>query len=295
MALFNTNREPKDYVPEAAKKTGVKLGFSTIWREIVSLITLNFMFDLFLLPIGGVIMAWALMDDPVAFLIVAGILVLLFILVFPAALTATSRITTAMVRDENFFLWPDFWKSWKNNFGKSLGGGLLFFLALGLLCLAAFVYYNIFGSNSIMMVILGAFAACLFIIALMGSFYFWPMLAYVDLPLKALLKNSLILVLGCWKRSLLGLLTVFVTLLIAGLWPSNRYDFLAIFILMLGFSLFSLCMNFALYPAIYEKVIKKEEEAAAREVSHVEGLTWEEPEELKSASVKDLDFGPDED
>jgi len=295
MALFNRNRENKDYVPEAAKKTGIMLGLSTIRRELISLITLNFMFDLFLLPAGGIFLAWALLDDPYTFIIIAAVLVLLTLLTMPAAITAMNRITTTMVRDENFFLWPDFWKAWKNNFGKSLAGGMIFSVALGLFLLAAYVYYQIFGSNSLFMVIIGAFSACLFIITLMAGFYFWPMLSYVDLPLKALLKNSLILVLGCWKRSLLGLLTLAVTLLTVGFWPSDHYDFLVIFFLMLGFSLFSLCMNFSLYPAIYDKVIRKEEEAAsAAAVSHVEDLKWDDAEELRSASVKDLDFGPDE-
>lgn len=295
MALFKNDRQQNDYVPEMAKKTGIRLGLSTIRRELISLFTLNFMFDIFLLPLGGIFLAWALLDDAVVFLIVGGALALLFILTMPAAVAAMSRITTTMVRDENYFLWPDFWKAWKNNFGKALAGGLLFSTVLGLMTLAAVVYYNIFGSNSFLMVIIGAFDACLFIIALLASLYFWPMLSYVNLPLRALLKNSVILVLGCWKRSLLAVLTIVITLAVVGFWPSNHYDFLVIFFLMFGFALFSLCMNFALYPAIYEKVIQKEEQAAEDQVSHVENLTWEEPEQLQSASVKDLDFGPDED
>lgn len=295
MALFDTNRETPGTDRNEPKKTGIMLGLSTIRRELISLITLNFIFDIFLLPLAGIFLAWNICGWPEGPIII-GVCILVFFLTMPATLTAMSRITVTMVRDENYFLWPDFWKAWGRNYGKSLLGGFVFLFGTGMLVLAGYVYYQIFGGHSFLLVIILGFAACMVIILLTAGFYYWPMLSYIDLPFKALMKNSLLLVLGCWKRSLLVLLCVLAVFLVVGFWPPTAYDFLLILALMFGVSLFSLCTSFAVYPAIDEKVIRKAEEAAdgsdAEFHSH-EDLTWEE-EELHSASISELDFGPDE-
>ena len=310
MALFNRNGNKKDYDRYAPKKTGILLVLSTMWRELLNLITLNFTFDIFLMPVLFSGLCMIFLPTPVN-AIISLILLLLAALFLPTALTAMSRITVTMVRDENCFVWKDFWDAWKKNCGKSLAGGLILNVALGLFILSFVVYRNIFGTNSFLMVIIGAFCACLGIIAVTAQMYFYPMTAYVDLPLKALLKNSLLLVMGSWKRSILGWLaiipaaiiislaffgvaedgTIVLTLLVGG-----GNEIALVFVLLVGFAVFSLCQSFALYPAILDKVIRKEErpaESLATGLHSREKIHWEE-EELKSASVKDLDFGPDE-
>ena len=294
MALINTDKENRGAGSGGPKKTGIMLGLSTIRRELTSLITLNFTFDLFLLPLIGAFLAWNLCDWPEG-AVIAGGCILVFVLTMPAALTALSRITVTMVRDENYYLWPDFWKAWARNYGKSLLGGLVFFAGTGMLALAAYVYSRIFAANTFLLVIIFAFTACLALILLTAGFYYWPMLSYIELPFKALMKNSLILVLGSWKRSLRAYLCILAVLLVIGFWPSTAYDVLLILFLMIGISLFSLCMSFAVYPAIEEHVIRKAEEKApslATGLHSHEALKWEE--ELKSAGIEDLDFGPDD-
>ena len=67
-------------------------------------------------------------------------------------------------------------------------------------------------------VLLAGFAACVVLLTLCVSFYFFPMLAMVDLPLGALLKNSMALVFGNIGKTLLALL-LFVLLM----WLSGEY------------------------------------------------------------------------
>jgi len=310
MALFNRNTNKKDYDRYAPKKTGILLVLSTCWRELLNLITLNFTFDIFLLPaiLAGVAMIFLPTDTG---FIVSLICLLIAFLFMPTGMTAMSRITVTMVRDENFFVWKDFWRHWKKNLGKSLVGGLIFNIAVLAFIMSFIVYRNIFGANSFLMVIIGAFCACLGIIAFTASLYFYPMTAYVDLPLKSLLKNSLILVLGCWKRSILAWLAfipaaIIISLAFFGLDSAGNFvvtlfvgggnEVALVFVLLIGFAIFSLFQSFALYPAIVDKVLRKEERAAeslATGLHTKEKLSWEE-EGLKSATVKDLDFGPDE-
>jgi len=287
MSLFGNNTDKPEITKDTPKKTGPALWFSTIVRELRSLISLNFMFLIFVIPF---ISAFTAFVSGYSLIIVAALLVIgLFFL--PAALTAMSRITVTMVRDENFFLWQDFWKSYRTNFAKSLLGGFLFGLGFVLLSLAAFVYYNLFGT-SVLMAIIAAFTACLLIFILGASLYYWPMLSYVELPAKVLLKNSLILVFGCWKNTLLALLVFALALFVmVGLYPNTISLFVTA---MIGFSFTSLGLNFAVYPAIYDKVIRKAEEKEGPAKPHISDLSWDEESELQPAGLDSLDFGPEE-
>lgn len=133
------------------------------------------------------------------------------IITIPAALTAMHRITSVMVRDENHFLWPDYWKAFRRDFWKSLGGGAAIAAVMALFVLSTVFYYNLMQVNKVF-VLLAGFAACVVLLTLCVSFYFFPMLAMVDLPLGALLKNSMALVFGNIGKTLLALL-LFVLLI----------------------------------------------------------------------------------
>lgn len=247
---------------------------SMLYRELVSLISLNLMFVFSCIPI----------------------------ITIPAALTAMNRITCTMVQDQNYFLWQDYWKTFKREFGKSLLGGLVFGIAFGLFLLAGFVYYNIFGKSFLFTIIL-AFTACFLIIIYLASTYYWTMLAFVDLPFKALLKNSLIMVLGCWKRSLIALVIIAAHLFFAvGLAPvtvgysTTLTDVWVFVVFLVLFSANSLLLNYAIWPAIYEKVVKPEErekKSAATQFGTKEKITWDNENEIQSASAANLNWEDD--
>ena len=244
--------------------------FGTLRRELLSILTLNLLFIVTCLPV----------------------------ITIPAAITSMSRITGMMVQDQNYYLWGDYFKTFKKEFGRSLVGGLVFSTVIFLLLLAMLVYYSMFGQSVLFMVI-AAFAVCLLIIATMASVYYWTMLAFVDLKVKTLLKNSLIMVMGCWKRTVLAFFVVLVQLFFGiGLAPVGLGRITAVTdiwvfgVFLIMFSLNNLLINFAIWPAIYEKVIRQDEDAgkpSATALHSKEALRWEEnPEELQSAGTDSL-------
>ncbi|MCQ2401115.1 MAG: hypothetical protein MJ059_04235 [Lachnospiraceae bacterium] len=290
MALFD-NKEKADVVKNAPPKTGAALLGSTVWRELRSLLTLNFMMDLFWIsPLMAVLSV--LFAAPRALIVIMLILGIISLICLPAAITAENRITATMVRDENFFLWQDFKKAFTKNFGKALAGGFVYTLLITVFVFAGTVYYSMFG-KSMLFSIIAAFDLCLIIIVFTASLYYWTMLAYVELPFGALFKNSLIMVLGCWKRSLLAWLTELVTVL---LFLFVKMDLIILLLGLFVIALNSLMINFAIYPAIYDKVIKKSEHETGSFAQDInsEPLSWDSEDELKSASIDSLDFGSDD-
>ena len=174
------------------------------------------------------------------------------------------RITSVMVRDENHFLWPDYWKAFRRDFWKSLGGGAAIAAVMALFVLSTVFYYNLMQVNKVF-VLLAGFAACVVLLTLCVSFYFFPMLAMVDLPLGALLKNSV------------------------GLLP---YSF--IFAALIMFSFVASITTYLTYPAIEARVMRREEGHAAGELYQTLPQQEQPEVQLRSAGLDELRFEDDE-
>ena len=160
---YEPRKDRPDLERSAIRKRGFVGYMDMLWREFFELLKLNLLFVLSCVPI----------------------------ITIPAALTAMHRITSVMVRDENHFLWPDYWKAFRRDFWKSLGGGAAIAAVMALFVLSTVFYYNLMQVNKVF-VLLAGFAACVVLLTLCVSFYFFPMLAMVDLPLGALLMSIMI-------------------------------------------------------------------------------------------------------
>ena len=172
---YEPRRDRPDLERSAIGKHGFVGYMDMLWREFFELLKLNLLFVLSCVPI----------------------------ITIPAALTAMHRITSVMVRDENHFLWPDYWKAFRRDFWKSLGGGAAIAAVMALFVLSTVFYYNLMQVNKVF-VLLAGFAACVVLLTLCVSFYFFPMLAMVDLPLGALLialyiKNAYNILMFAWS------------------------------------------------------------------------------------------------
>ena len=283
MSLRNRNKDGKDGKQE--KPEGLLLVLLTVWRELRSLILLNFNLDVFIV-LPTIFLMGMYLDWPKALNIVLGVLSLASLLAVPAALTAANRITVSMVRDENYFLNRDFWRMIPENFGKALLGALFYAGILGILVLSGMSAYQMFGSGTLFYIVSGV-ELCVGIVIFTASLYFWTMLSLIDLPLKPIIKNSLLIVPLCWKRSRLALFAVlFVTIFLSCFTIST-----ALFLLGLIFlSILILSVNFATYPAIKRLVIlkespkKKPDEVVLR---FGETLTWNAEEDKPATSEKD--------
>lgn len=250
MSIFPfRNKEKPDIPKDAPKKTGIRLVASTVWREFFGLLKLNLLFLLASLPVVTI----------------------------PAAIKAMSRITLRMVRDENYFLWHDFWVAFKDDFWKSFFGGLLFLVAFALFTLSIIVYW-IFGTEvHWALLIFASLSLALLLWAYIASLYFFPMNAYVELTFWQLLKNSVLLVFSGWKRSGLVLVSVIVFLFAAiALLPYS-----AVYLAFIGFSLTNLLVSFAVYPVIEKRTVRIESEEETETVL--------DPAELQSATFKGWD------
>lgn len=270
---FNGNTN--DDVKNKQEKDGFLLPvLSAVWREWRSLLYLNFTLDLFIvfptLFIMGIALAW-----PTAVTTVLLILSAASVLSVPAALCGANRITVSMVRQENFFLIHDFWKTFKESYIKALLGGLFYTAVLGLLGFSGYCAYSLFGRNPLMYISI-AIVLSAGIVFFTAGLYFWPMLALIDLPVRPIIKNSLLIVPAVWKRSLLALLATLVFAVFLACFTVGTALFLAgIFFL----ALYILLVNFAVYPGISRLVILRQSpKPTGTLIKQIDGkvLKWEE-------------------
>lgn len=256
---YEPRKDRPDIAKDAPKKKGIARFFETLWREFFALIKLNLLFILTCIPVVTI----------------------------PASLTAMNRITATMVRDENHFLWADYWKAFKRDFWKSLLGGVLLLLAIVIFLIGTRFYYLLMATSRFF-VVLAAFSACLALGVYMMTFYFFPMLALVELPMKQLLKNSCILTFVNFKGSLLALLFAAIFLgLGVGLLPYS-----SIFALFILCSFTNLITTFCVYPAIEDRVMEAKAGPSHRDSYEV--LEAAAPSSLRSAELGEFPELPEE-
>jgi len=207
---------------DAPRKKGLALFSDILVREFFELIKLNLLFVLFCIPLVTI----------------------------PAAVCAMSRITVTMVRDEPHFMWTDFWKAFKENFKKATLAGLLLGVGLVVCFLAARFYLDYAGTMVILFIPMSLSLLMLVLLAGMGIYVF-PMLALIDLRLKIILKNALLMVLVCLPHTLLSLLAAGALLLAALLY----FPYTLIAIVLLLFSLTNLITTFGAYGGMKKYVI----------------------------------------
>lgn len=228
MGLFKDRySKPGPGIPkDAPKKTGVRLFFDILWRECFELFKLNLLFVLFCIPVVTI----------------------------PAAITAMSRVTVRMVRDENHFLWIDFWETFKKEFvPATLGGGLL--AAAVVLSVIGTVFYSGGLSASPLFMAPVVVTLAVGLVALMASFAFFPMAALVDLPLGKLLKNAFLLSFACLGKHLLA-----AAIFVAAMFFLFIYLLWALpLILLFVCALLNLICTFLAYGGIEKYVIAKDE------------------------------------
>jgi uncharacterized membrane protein YesL len=110
----------------------------------------------------------------------------------PAAVTALSYVVSKLVNDRLYFVWHDFFKSFKANFVRSTIYGLLWLAA-------AFILVQLWGfsnqqlSNDLINYFIKFFVIVLLILLLNHAAYFHPIQAWIDLPFASVLKNALII------------------------------------------------------------------------------------------------------
>lgn len=175
------------------------------------------------------------------FLLILGCLPLITI---PAACTAACRVSLRILEQEGYRLGREFWREFCRSFWKSLqtGGPLLL---CGALCGAGVVFgYRMLAQTAHY----GCFLLSCAGLALAGGMliYLFPLMAAVELPAPALLKNAFLLYFLCLPRTLFALFLILaLTLAAVCLFP---YTFPLLLLLL--FSVESLLVTAVALPGI---------------------------------------------
>jgi len=223
--------EPGPGVPEdAAPKEGAALFFDILYRDFFNLVKLSLLLTLFCLPI----------------------------ITIPPAITAASKIAFKMSRYEHFFLWQDFWETFKKEFTRSLGLGWL--LIAGIILTITSSYFSVLQvkTNSFLYIplVISSISAALL---MMTGFYLFPMISSIDISLKSVLKNAVLLALLHQPYNLLTMLIIAgLSYLILYLFP-----FSAITLPLFFFGFFCFLMTFCAASGIKKYVLKEELETKA--------------------------------
>ena len=213
-------REGPGIDKDAPPKTGLALFFEIFEREFWQLLKLNLLFAVCAAPL----------------------------VTFGPARAALSRCTVNMVRDLPNDVFYDFRQAMKRDFRRNAAVGLAELFGIGLL-LAAASLPAVRESAA-----LSGGLLALALLAALPLGYLWPMLAAVDLPTRAAVRNALALAFACPQHSLpaLGICGLIFGLCF-GLLP------LSLPLVLFGpFGIGSFVMSFAAWSDIRRLVIRND-------------------------------------
>jgi len=214
------NREPKKIIEKTTPgRKGMELFFYVFWHQFWEICKLNMIFILFCIPVVTI----------------------------PTALTAMHRITMYMFMDKTFYTFSDFFETFKAEWKRSSIAGSIYF---SLLAVSVFGMY--FYSLVINNFVLYSIAMLICALILIAGFYLFPMLAVLDMSLKDIFKNSILLIFIRMPYNILTLLaTAMLTLLIWMFLPFSMIGLICFVFAMNG-----LIISFCAYGSLKKYVIK---------------------------------------
>ena len=225
MGLFFSSKPGPGIDRNAPPAKGVKLFFQIFFLEFFALIKLNLLFYLFCIPIVTI----------------------------PAAYCAMTRITVTMVRDEPYFLWNDFWAAFRREFAKATIAGFMFIVGIVLSVTALIYYRDLLDTGEALWMMLPVATVCTVTLLFMG-FSLFPMIALIDLPLNAIVKNAFLLIPLSFFRYVLASVAC-VALLVIGF----IFNPLSIVVIILVYpSLLNLITVLGAYAGIKKHILKDE-------------------------------------
>lgn len=213
-------REGPGIDKDAPPKTGLALFFEIFEREFWQILKLNLLFVVCAAPL----------------------------VTFGPARAALSRCTVNMVRDIPNDVFSDFRRAMKQDFRRNAAFGLAELFGIGLL-LAASTLPAVRESAALTAVLAGAA-----LLAALPLGYLWPLLAAVDLPARAAVRNALGLAFACPQHSLPALgVCVLLGALCFGLFPLSLP-----LVLFVPFGVGSFATSFAAWSDIRRLVLRND-------------------------------------
>lgn len=224
MRLFIGRREAEEREIDrnAPPKRGLALLVDVVLREWWELMKLNLLMVLFCLPV----------------------------VTLPAALAGTVRITMTMVRDENHYLWRDFWQTFRTEFLRAtlLGWAAIALIAIGL---GSAVAYGRAMSGGVWFAIPAVVSVFGAVYVTLAASHILTLMVATDLRTVPLLRNACLLA-AVWFGP--GLAAILVC---GALWLLHVVAYpVSVFIpATFGFSLSALVMTFQSQRALVRFVV----------------------------------------
>lgn len=210
MGFFNFDKPGPGVDPNAPKKKGIFLYFDVLMQNIGAIIKTNFLYFFVSIPMLIVSFAAAVFFvNWVSNLLGIGnamlksqatmyctFLFVVFIGSGPAS-AAFSRFIRAILNDEHKYIFSDFFKNMKKNFGQGLAVGIIHPLVtfIMLFCLIFYAQQYIFHPDSLMWFLFALIVGIICLIFVMSSFYIYPLMVTFENSVLELYKNALILAL----------------------------------------------------------------------------------------------------
>jgi len=194
---FNYSRPGPGVAKDEPRKKGLRRFLEVLGRDFGSLVKLNLLFFICALLSGGLFLL-SLFGFYSVFT-----LILSLIAAFPigGALSACMFFTTKRLRDDPGYVWDEFKRIFRGNYKRAMVPGIL--------C-TAFVYAQIYLWSYLLVggVTIGILGLLSGVISLLvfGMIvpYLYLQIAYIDLSVSKILKNSVILSFANVGRSLMG-------------------------------------------------------------------------------------------
>lgn len=166
------------------------------------------------------------------------------LITIPAACAAACRVSLCILEQEEYRLGKEFWREFRRSFWRSLQtGGLL--LLCGAPCGAGIVFsYQTLAQTAHYGCFLLSCAGLALVCGML--IYLFPLMAAVELPAPALLKNAFLLYFLCLPRTLFALFLIFASTLAAVCLLPYTFPLL----LLLFFSVGSLLVTAVALPGI---------------------------------------------
>jgi uncharacterized membrane protein YesL len=173
-----------------------------------------------------------------------------------AAITAMHYVLLKMVRNEEGYVWKDFWKSFKENLwqGMAIGSILLIFVAFFLV--DCYIFKGMVETVSVpMLAIAGAFALFLYMIYL----YAFPLLAHFHNTVLGTIKNAFFVGVMAFPQTILMMIVTALPIVLI-----YQYAQILPLIIMFGFTAPAYFCAW-MYSKTFKKIEPKTEETVSEE------------------------------
>lgn len=172
-----------------------------------------------------------------------------------ASITAMHYVLLKMVRNQEGYVWKDYWKSFKENFwqGTAIGSVLLIFVAFFLI--DCYIFKGLVENISMpLLAIAGAFALFLYMIYL----YAFPLLSHFHNTVLGTIKNAFFVGIMAFPQTILMMIVTALPLILV-----YQYTQILPLVLMYGFTApgyFSAWLYSKIFKRLEPKAIEGEEE-----------------------------------